>query len=592
VEAVESVALWIGSPDRPLFAWLDLPDSRRVAGVAVVCPSMGLEAAYSTRTLRHLGRRLAAAGWAALRLDYAATGDSVGTWSDHGLVAEWLGNVRSAIDYARALGAPRVAVVGLRLGATLGVSELGRGEAVDDLVLWDPCLSGKAFLREQTAFAAFRRELAVEWGTGAQGRAEGPEHDNDDAGSVDAPGAVFSAETAADLAPLEIPRDDRTLATRELVLTRQGRKIARLAQRLALSHVDAAEIEGQEALFEEKPVTPEPTLDLIVSWLAEAGGPLVPLALPERRPFAIHRAAGRSDVQERPVELGPAHLFGMFTETADGGDAAAPVMIFLNVGLLSHHGPGRLWVELARACAAGGAVRCLRIDLSGIGDSPARPGRREMRDFPLDALEDLDDIRRAAGEGGAEVMLMGVCSGADMAIETALARPVSSLCVINPALSYVKWGDHASASSAEQGAAETADPQTWGATGPLLSRAMARFGRYRRLARWMPTPAWWLVKRWLMTGTPVRTLEHLAESGVNVLLVVGSEESLRIYQGEQHRLSALVAKGDVRFESVPGLDHSLLERSSHELVVELLRTYVTGRAAHLSGPERGPALPS
>ena len=316
------------------------------------------------------------------------------------------------------------------------------------------------------------------------------------------------------------------------------------------------------------------------------------LALPERRPFAIHRAAGRPDVQERPVELGPAHLFGMFTEAADGGDAAAPVMIFLNVGRLSHHGPGRLWVELARACAAGGAVRCLRIDLSGIGDSPARPGRREMRDFPLDALEDLDDIRRAAGEGGAEVMLMGVCSGADMAIETALARPVSSLCVINPALSYVKWGDDASASSAEQGPAETADPQTWGATGPLLSRAMARFGRYRRVARWMPTPAWWIVKRWLMTGTPVRTLEHLAESGVNVLLVVGSEESLRIYQGEQHRLSALVAKGDVRFESVPGLDHSLLERSSHELLVDLLRTYVTGRAAHLSGPVRGPALPS
>ena len=164
---------------------------------------------------------------------------------------------------------------------------------------------------------------------------------------------------------------------------------------------------------------------------------------------------------------------------------------------------------------------------------------------------------------------MGVCSGADMAIETALARPVSSLCVINPALSYVKWGDDASASSAEQGPAETADPQTWGATGPLLSRAMARFGRYRRVARWMPTPAWWIVKRWLMTGTPVRTLEHLAESGVNVLLVVGSEESLRIYQGEQHRLSALVAKGDVRFESVPGLDHSLLERSSHELLVDV-----------------------
>lgn len=111
VTAVESLPLWIGSPDRPLFAWLDIPDDGLVAGAAVICPSMGLEAAYSSRALRSLAHQLAGNRWAALRLDYAATGDSVGSWTDPGLVAEWLGNIRLAVDWVRALGAARVGVV-------------------------------------------------------------------------------------------------------------------------------------------------------------------------------------------------------------------------------------------------------------------------------------------------------------------------------------------------------------------------------------------------------------------------------------------------------------------------------------------------
>ena len=64
---------------------------------------MGLEAAYSARGVRDLARRLGAAGWAALRIDYAATGDSAGSWTDPGLVDEWLRSVRTAIDSSSVL---------------------------------------------------------------------------------------------------------------------------------------------------------------------------------------------------------------------------------------------------------------------------------------------------------------------------------------------------------------------------------------------------------------------------------------------------------------------------------------------------------
>ena len=405
VTAVESLPLWIGPPDRPLFAWLDVPDDGLVAGAAVICPSMGLEAAYSSRALRSLAHQLAGNRWAALRLDYAATGDSVGSWTDPGLVAEWLGNITVAIDCARALGAARVGVVGLRLGATLAAAELARGGPVDDLVLWDPCATGRAFLREQIALAAFRRELAVEWGIVPKAKAREPSPTLED-GLVEAPGAVFSAATAADLAPLAVAWSDHSPASRELVLTREGRRIERaVAKRLTMPGVESSAIAGQEALFEEQPVTPVPTLDRIVSWLGEPGGSLARLVMPESRATAVHHAPGRAGVRERPVELGQARLFGVLSEPENGIDPSAPTVVFLNVGLIGHQGPGRLWVEQARACAAAGAVRCLRVDLSGIGDSPARPGRAELVVRPVDAPEDMDDIRRAMTAEGAELIV-------------------------------------------------------------------------------------------------------------------------------------------------------------------------------------------
>jgi hypothetical protein len=588
---MESLPLWIGPPDRPLFAWLDVPDDGLAVGVAVICPSMGLEAAYSSRALRSLAHRLAGKRWAALRIDYAATGDSVGSWTDPDLVAEWLGNIRLAIDTARTLGAARVGVVGLRLGATLAAAELARGGPVDDLVLWDPCATGRAFLREQVAFAAFRRRLAVEWGVESKAKLREPRPTPED-GLVEAPGAVFSGATAADLGPLAVAWSEHSPASRELVLTREGRRIERaVAKRLTMPGVESSVMTGQEALFEEQPVTPVPTLDRIVSWLGEAGGSPAPLVMPASSASALLHAPGRIGVRERPVELGPARLFGVLSEPENDIDPSAPTVLFLNVGLIGHQGPGRLWVELARACAAAGGVRCLRADLSGIGDSPTRPGRPELVARPASAAEDVDDIRRAMTGEGSDLIVIGVCSGADHAIESALSAPVAALCVVNPALSYWMRRDAQMAAPAD-GAPQTSDDhKTWGGPGPLLSRAMTLVAPYKRLSRWIPAPGWWVVKRWLTTGTMVRTLEHLTQTGVDVLVVAGPIEARRVYRGEQHRLHALIAKGRVHMEIVPDLDHSLLERISHDRISELIASYVEHRAADLSGPGGAPAAP-
>jgi hypothetical protein len=573
---VRSVALWLGSSDRPLFAWLDVPDDGLVHGAAVICPSMGLEAAYSTRGLRHLAHRLVGAGWAALRIDYAGTGDSAGAWSDANLVADWLAGVRAGIEYVRDLGVTRTAVVGLRIGATLAAAELARGGPVDDFVLWDACASGRAFLREQTALSAFRNDKAAEW-RAQEGGTSPSSPEGIEEGSVEGPGAMFSAATVSDLTPIAIGGTDQDLATRELVLGRRGRSLPRaLRERLTLPQVDAAEVEGQEALYDDLPVTPWAALDRMAEWLAEGNGPPVQIALPDAGTSAVHRSEGRGAVRERAVEFGPSRLFGILSEPEDGGGRPAPTVIFLNVGLLSHHGPDRLWVDLARACAGSGRMRCVRVDLNGLGDSPTRPGRAELVNFPVDALEDMSDIRRAVTDDGGEgVVLVGVCSGADHAVASALNHRATAVCMVNPAMSPAWWGG-TTVRPPEPEEAESGHPQAPGATMPWFWRLRVRFKGLRGVTAWIPNWGWWVAKRWFMKGSPVRTLEQLAQSGVDVLLATGRNEAGRVAKGEHRRLRSLVAAGGVHREVVPYLEHSLLDRASRDQAAEILTAYVVG----------------
>ncbi len=52
-----------------------------------------------------------------------------------------------------------------------------------------------------------------------------------------------------------------------------------------------------------------------------------------------------------------------------------PWVVLVNVAAEHHIGPGRRWVEWARRWAALG-YRVVRIDQSGVGDSPTPAGRR------------------------------------------------------------------------------------------------------------------------------------------------------------------------------------------------------------------------
>jgi len=126
----------------------------------VVCAPFGQEYLRSHRCLRELAARLAEVGFHTLRFDLFGTGDSAGDLPEADLEG-WIGDLRAAAAEAReASGGTRVAIVGLRFGATLAALAAGR-EKASALVLWDAVSQGEPYLAELAAeHSAWLREHA------------------------------------------------------------------------------------------------------------------------------------------------------------------------------------------------------------------------------------------------------------------------------------------------------------------------------------------------------------------------------------------------------------------------------------------------
>lgn len=126
-------------------------------------------------------------------------------------------------------------------------------------------------------------------------------------------------------------------------------------------------------------------------------------------------------MRERAIRFGSHKaLVGVVTEP-DSERAELPAVVFLNSGILHHVGASRLYVRIARRLADHGFLS-LRFDLAGVGDSEPRrdsagPVESAMHDG-TDALDWLASVR-----GVREAVLVGLCSGSDMAFHLALEDP-------------------------------------------------------------------------------------------------------------------------------------------------------------------------
>jgi pimeloyl-ACP methyl ester carboxylesterase len=127
-------------------------------------------------------------------------------------------------------------------------------------------------------------------------------------------------------------------------------------------------------------------------------------------------------MKERVVRFGSgAALVGILTEPQKADDRDRPAVILLNSGILHRVGACRLHVRIARALAPLG-VTVLRFDYSGIGDSEARRDSLSFEESAvIETREAMDYLAQARGLRN--FVLMGLCSGADMAFEVANVDP-------------------------------------------------------------------------------------------------------------------------------------------------------------------------
>ena len=179
--------------DSNLSGWLHRPDVATGKPAIVICNPVGFELVRAFRSLRVLADKLAAAGHLVLRFDYQTTGDSAGSETDANRVAAFLDSTVEALNLASELqGNSRVALIGLRLGATLA-AKLAETVAVEQLVLWAPCDSGAIYVREQQIMAAAQAKKYKDAG-------EEPEAVE----GVDAGGFLLTPDTQTDLSALTL----------------------------------------------------------------------------------------------------------------------------------------------------------------------------------------------------------------------------------------------------------------------------------------------------------------------------------------------------------------------------------------------------
>ncbi len=135
-------AVYFGSSNRQLYGVYHPPLARpvRPAGV-LICPGFGHEYMRSHRAFVRMAEQLALKGFPVFRYDHEGTGDSAGEMNELDLACLEEGVGVAAEELLAMSEAPRVAIIGHRLGAWLALRSAPR-LSCRAVVLCDPVLDG------------------------------------------------------------------------------------------------------------------------------------------------------------------------------------------------------------------------------------------------------------------------------------------------------------------------------------------------------------------------------------------------------------------------------------------------------------------
>jgi alpha-beta hydrolase superfamily lysophospholipase len=478
------------------------------------------------------------------------------------------------------------------MGGLFAAGEAARRGGVDALALWDPCLSGRGYLREQR----FLRLLSTD---------DTKEADLDLGTAVEAPGIRFEPETVDELSTLVIEHMEGPLARRTLVLTPPGLSRPRVLEKcLADTAVDWQEATGQDLLLDSRcQIPPLETIERLATWLAGAvAAEPVSMISFASRPMEVGTTPTGTRIIEHTVRIGTIGLFGIITEGETKPNS--PTIVLVDEGNTHHIGQARIWVDLARRLATAG-LRVLRFDLSGNGDSGARPGQKEHVASAPEAIDDvLEAMRAVSPEDPSNVVLIGFCSGAYLIMERGLTAPPRGMCIVNPRVSFLPPEENGN--SRQRLARQVSKPWLVNLVAPPLTwMASRRSGDQDRWIKalatgsWpvalatrssaIPKSVWWFVNRYLLENTAIDSLEKLVGAGVNTLLVCGPLDLLPVSLGSEGRIERLQRSHRFRLALLEDLDHSAWIMEQRQLLIDSLFEHLVTTYGSLSSPQPLPS---
>lgn len=376
----------------------------------------------------------------------------------------------------------------------------------------------------------------------------------------------------------------------------------RLSNHLAQSSVeiDYRFIPGYAKLVVEpyNVVTPEEVITEMTRWL-EAAYPLLhdtpatsqaALGAPETSTVRIETTDG--PVSEEAVRFGTdGVLFGILSESSSAHEdrAGRPTVLFLNTSVIHRVGANRMAVPMARRLAARGFT-VLRIDLSGLGDSPMHGWHARQRMYEKACVRDV----RAAMDflstrtRARRFALIGLCSGAYMAFHTALADPrVAAQVMLNPQtfewregdtldvnrkLEYKSFRFYLRAALREETWSRLLRGQVnWkGILSALTVRGL------KRVRASLQQGIERLINERLRENKILSNFKTLLSRQIQMLLIYSQEDpgldELTLHAGEDARL--LRSYRNFRFELIDGPDHTFTPVWSQRRLTEMIAAYL------------------
>ena len=282
---------------------------------------------------------------------------------------------------------------------------------------------------------------------------------------------------------------------------------------------------------------------------------------------------GSAPVRERLTRLGPDGIVGLVDEPTDLAERSragpVPWVVLVNVAAEHHIGPGRRWVEWARRWAASG-YRVVRIDQSGVGDSPTRPGSADDRAFAPEWIDDMRHVVTELAADGAQVGIVGLCSGSYSAFEVAMWEHVDAVFAINPRLTLYP---------AAKGSPVYTDRRR---AAMLPNKPFARLARRRRI---LAGGLWRIYRELALWHAPLLVLWRVQRRGTAVEVIACPDDAQHFTEVYALRPLLWWMKRSPRFRFAADrrVDHSLLSRPAqlvgYDRATEFLDRHLTSEGA-------------